>query len=68
MFDLHQGFTNEEGDEQAPSAQAVAMAQLDAASALSKGRVRDAAVQQARAARLLGRLALARLRERLHKR
>src|SRR4051812_47564573 len=62
MFDLHQGFTFPERTSAEPQPADIAFAQLDAASALAKGRLRDAATQQARAARLLAQLAAARLR------
>ena len=57
MFDLHQGFTHEDRKDQRATGADVALALIDAAAALGKGRLRIFAMQQARAARLLAELA-----------
>lgn len=68
MIDLHQGFSGREltpDGERPTTAADVALAQLEAASALSRRHWRAAAAQQAEALRLLGRAAASALRRRL---
>jgi hypothetical protein len=55
MIDLHQGFSGHELRMMPPSVAALAVLQLDAATALTRGDFRAAARGQWAAARLLGR-------------
>jgi hypothetical protein len=64
MLDLHQGFTGDEAESAPATVSSLAVAQLEVASALSKGRFREAAAQQLAAWRLLGRVAAATVRQR----
>ena len=65
MFDLHQGFTGDESAAASPTVASVAVAQLDVASALSRGQVMEAARRQLDAWRLLGRVTVAAVRAKL---
>jgi uncharacterized phosphosugar-binding protein len=65
MIDLHQGFSGRELQEVAPTIGSVAVVQLDAAMALAKGQLRRAARGQLAAYKLLGRVFVEGLKERL---
>lgn len=68
MFDLHQGFTDEEQGEAPATVGAVALAELDVASSLARGRYRVAARQQLAAWKLLGQVAAEAVRDKLKRR
>lgn len=65
MIDLHQGFTGRELQEVSPTLGSVAVVQLDATMALAKGQIRRAARGQIAAYKLLGRVFVEGLKERL---
>jgi hypothetical protein len=65
MIDLHQGFSGGELREVSPTIASLALVQLDAATALTRGQLRRAARGQLAAARLLGRVVLRGLRDRI---
>jgi hypothetical protein len=65
MIDLHQGFSGGELREVAPSISSVALVQLDAATALSRGQLRRAARGQLAAARLFSQVVLRGLYDRI---
>jgi len=67
MIDLHQGFSGRELEHAEPTVASVAVIQLDAAMALSRGQLRRAAREQAAAARLLGEIVIRGIRERIVK-
>lgn len=65
MIDLHRGFTGPEQRDVPPTLTSMALVQLDAATALARGRLGQAAREQLLAARLLGRALVRGMRERL---
>jgi hypothetical protein len=65
MIDMHQGFSGGELQEAEPSLATVALLELEAATALSRGQLRSAARGQLNAARELGAVLLGRVRARL---
>jgi hypothetical protein len=65
MIDLHQGFSGRELEEVSATFGSVAVVQLDAAMALARGQLRRAARGQLAAYRLLGKVVVRELRERL---
>jgi hypothetical protein len=67
MLDLHQGFTGEEAEDAPATVSSVAVAQLEVASALSRGNFREAAKQQVTTWRLLGRLAAATVADKIRR-
>jgi hypothetical protein len=68
MLDLHQGFTGEEAEDAPATVSSLAVAQLEVASSLIKGRFSQAALQQVAAWRLLGRVAAATVKQKLSSR
>jgi hypothetical protein len=65
MLDLHQGFSGAELRDAPPTVSSLAFAELEVASALTRGRFREAARHQLVAWRLAARVAAATLKERL---
>ena len=65
MIDLHQGFSGRELKEVSATLGSVAVVQLDAAMALARGQLRRAARGQLAAYKLLGRVVVEGLKERL---
>jgi hypothetical protein len=65
MIDLHQGFTGRELEEVSPTIGSVAVVQLDATLALARGQIRRAARGQLAAYRLLSRVVVDGLKQRL---
>lgn len=67
MIDLHQGFTKDELKDLPPSAASVAIAQLEVAADLARGKVKRAARKQLGTFRMLGDVVRDAIRQR-HKR
>jgi hypothetical protein len=67
LIDLHQGFSGRELDEVPATLTSLAVVQLDAATALVRGQLRRAALGQLAAARLVGRVILQGVRERIRR-